>query len=511
MVARAEGRTFNLKPMLYFLVLPVALYVFAQSSYFARAHELIDAYLLSSDVETAAMPAPVRPLPQTTLKNFENISKTNPNEKPEIPELLPLDFASREVTREDILNDKFNRVPEAFRLQAGLRQRVGFWFDIYTRYSSRFHVIHHVDFPWIIYKVIDTTKVFTEDPVANKWTKYHRALALVKKEQALIRSELYKLARMKKYDNLTADQQRYFDILQELPGSRKSVFLAAAANIRAQLGQKDFYRNGLVNGSKYLPQMEEIFAHYDLPVELTRLPLVESSFNEKATSKVGASGIWQFMPLVGKTYLKVTDGIDERNSPLKATEAAAKLMMLNFKITQNWPMAITAYNHGATGIMRASKKARSTDMATIIDRYSSHSFGFASSNFFCSFLAALYGERYQEAVFGDIPKFPPHRAENIRLTQSFKAQTLADVAGVTMEELKLYNQDLKSKALRPYSILPAGYRVFLPEGRRARVELYAQEKAASQKIKTAFKRQASKSKKRIRVSIKDRSDKRPRL
>ncbi len=444
-------------------------------------------------------------LPQNTIPSMPTASRMTAQQNV-LPEELPLDLVSKDITREDILSDKLNRIPEAFKLQEGLRRRVGFWFDIYTRYSSRYHVIHHVDYPWIIYKVIDTTKIFLADTGTNKWTKYHRAKALVKNEQAFVRNELYKMSRMKNYNRLTIEQQRYYNILQEVPGSRKTVFANASKNLRTQLGQKDFYRGGLMSSSKYLPLMEEIFAQYDLPVELTRLPLVESSFNENAISKVGASGIWQFMPLVGKAYLKITDNIDERNSPLKATEAAAKLMMMNFKITQAWPLAITAYNHGASGIMKASRISRSRDLPTIIDRYSSHTFGFASSNFFCSFVAALYGERYQDEVFGDVPKLLPHRSDMLKLSTNYRAKTFIDIAGITMEELRLFNPDLKAKLITPNTTLPRGYRVFLPQGRKAQVELHDLERVELAKQQLLSKKQASRTnKKRIRVSSDDRS------
>lgn len=401
-------------------------------------------------------------------------------------EVLPLEYVNANLTKDDFLNDRYNRIPEVFKISSAMKKRVGFWFDIYTRYSSNFHVIHHVDYPWIVYKVIDTEKILNGE--GHKWTKYHRAQALVKKEAQKVRAELAHLSRIKSYEKLSEEQQRYYNILSELPGTRKSVFLKASLNVRAQLGQKDFFRKGVVAASKYLPLMEEIFAQYDLPVELTRLPLVESSFNENAVSKVGASGIWQFMPGIGKRFLKVTDGIDERNSPLKATEAAAKLLLQNFKITKNWPFAITAYNHGPGGVLSASRKVRSNDLAVIIEKYSSERFGFASSNFFASYLAALHGEKYHEEIFGPLPKYPPHKSDIIRISTSFKAKTLADIVGITMEELRLFNPDLKARAITANSTLPAGYRVFLPAGRKARLELYLAELAELKK------------KKRVRVS-----------
>src|SRR5262249_22218674 len=157
---------------------------------------------------------------------------------------------------------------------------------------------------------------------------------------------LRKLAKMKSYDNLTGDEKDIFDKLQSLPGTRRRVLLQAAQNVRKQLGQRDFFRGGLMNSSRYLPYMEKQFQDMDLPVELTRMPFVESSFNEAAFSRVGASGIWQIMPRTGRAYLIVNQAIDERNSPLKASLMAARMLKQLQRSTKSWPLTITSYNHG---------------------------------------------------------------------------------------------------------------------------------------------------------------------
>lgn len=419
-------------------------------------------------------------------------------------ENLPKDYAVPEVTIEMILSDYDRRIPQTFDIPENLRKRVGFWLSIYSVYSSRYHIIHHVEYPWIVYKVVDTTPI-VEGP-GNKWTRYHRADKYVEQAIAKVRSDLKNLSVLQSKKLLTskklsADQDRYLQILSALPGGRSRNLSLASQNVRVQLGQKDFFRMGLIRGSKYLPRMEEIFAQYDLPIELTRLPLVESSFNDRAVSKVGASGIWQFMPTIGKHYMKVSDTIDERNSPLKATEGAAKLMLSNFRITKRWPFAITAYNHGPGGILRASKKLKTNDLAVIIDKYNSRSFGFASSNFYTSYLAALHAERYQEEIFGDIPKYPPHETEDIRLTQSFKAQKLVSILGITYEELKLYNKDLRTKAFSGNTSLPKGYRLFLPPGRRARLELYTLNEKSAVRSKGAQRK--PRGPKRIQITFDD--------
>jgi membrane-bound lytic murein transglycosylase D len=101
--------------------------------------------------------------------------------------------------------------------------------------------------------------------------------------------------------------------------------------LRFQLGQKDRFLDGLYQSGRFLSFMEDIFKKEGMPLELTRLPFVESSFNIRARSKVGASGIWQFMRSTARLFIKLSPAIDERNDPLRATEAAARLLRYNFE------------------------------------------------------------------------------------------------------------------------------------------------------------------------------------
>ena len=101
------------------------------------------------------------------------------------------------------------------------------------------------------------------------------------------------------------------------------------------------------------------------------MPLVESSFNVRARSRYGAVGLWQFMRSTGRRYLRIGRGIDERMDPLESTRAAARLLKENYEHFGNWPLAITAYNHGRRGILRAVREVGSRDLSEIIQRYES--------------------------------------------------------------------------------------------------------------------------------------------
>ena len=129
---------------------------------------------------------------------------------------------------------------------------------------------------------------------------------------------------------------------------------------------------------------------HGVPTELAALPHVESSYNPAARSHVGASGIWQFTRSTGRRFMRVDHVLDERNDPFRATEAAAKLLAYNYSIAGNWPMAITAYNHGLAGARRAMRRHGDTAYTDILRRYNGRAFGFASRNFYVAFFS---GER----------------------------------------------------------------------------------------------------------------------
>jgi len=367
--------------------------------------------------------------------------------------------------RNRVLSDESNRVADEFKVPTSLRQRTEFWFDIYTRYGSNEYVIHHVLFPWIVYKVVDTSDLVN---IGNgpEWLRKDRAEKYARSELQTVRKTLRKLARRKNYDNLSGDEKDFFEKLKSVPGPRRRVFAQAAQNVRNQLGQRDFFRSGLVNSSRYLPYMEKQFQDAGLPVELTRIPFVESSFNEKAFSRVGASGIWQIMPRTGRAYMIVNTSIDERNSPLKASLMATRLLKQIQHTTKSWALTITSYNNGIGNLRAAIRKTHSEDLATIISRYHRGDFKFASSNYYVCFLAALHAEKYNELVFNDLTRRPLQEREVVYLKRKTSLARILKLTGLTRDALLSYNLDLKAALLgkRSRSTLPRGFELHVPKG-----------------------------------------------
>jgi len=315
---------------------------------------------------------------------------------PVIPYLLPgqeiINFAFKSS---QILDDVESRISKNFQVPENFKKRVGFWLSIYTQYDSNISVIHDTKYPWIVYETFNLKKEMLGQ--GAYWARYHKAKKKLAARKKYWRKTLKSASRSKnKYCKDELKVKKSFK-------SKRSL-LAATKRIRSQTGQKDHFLKGLKRSAAHLHNMEDIFTHYNLPIELTRLPLVESSFNAKAYSKAGAKGIWQIMPIVGRKLGIVKGKKDLRGNIKVSTRAAAKLFKQKHRSLRHWPLTITSYNHGPSGVKRAVRKLGTKDIAKIVDKYKSRRFGFASQNFYASFLAALYSEQYKDILFDQYKK-----------------------------------------------------------------------------------------------------------
>lgn len=373
------------------------------------------------------------------------------------------------------LLDPDNRISDAFSVPKGLEQRVQFWLDVYSKHDNQKHIIHHSRYPWIVFKIVDTAPMIAEGK-GPLWLRTERAEKKVKIERIRIQKALSTLAK-KNPSHYTSEEVIWIEMLQTVRGNKKlkHVTKLASASLRTQIGQKNFFAGALKNSTQYLEHMESEFSKRGVPTELTRIPFVESSFNEKAMSRVGASGIWQIMPATGKAYMTVNENIDERNSPLKATQIAAKLLKQYYKGTGSWPLAVTSYNHGIGNIKKAIAGAQSRDLVEIIDRYHQGHFKFASSNFYACVLAAIHAEKYSDLLFPDIERKAPINFEVVTLAKPIKAHRLQQHFGISTAEILAMNLDLKS-AVKKKASLHKGYKILIPREANKVAVLTAQPK-----------------------------------
>ncbi|HYD47204.1 MAG TPA: transglycosylase SLT domain-containing protein [Terriglobales bacterium] len=345
----------------------------------------------------------------------------------------------------------------------GLRPEIDFWKAIFANYSSEQVVFHDRDDLTRIYSALDFSGL-AEAGLSDLQIEIRRREA-VQQEAERLRALLLDLHRRGgDTTGLSKEELRIARLFGENPAPDAFLEAAGEGRVRGQTGLRDRFQRGLEISRRYLPMMEKIFGSEGLPIELTRLPFVESAFNVKAYSKVGAAGLWQFMPSTGRLYMTVGNVVDERRDPIASTVAAARFLKSNYDHLGSWPLAVTAYNHGRGGVARAVGEVGSTDLVKIVRRYRGPSFGFASRNFYAEFLAAVEVERDAERYFGPINGERELHIETVTVPVSTSFAGLARAAGVDRDMLAELNPALSSHALAGRVPVPSGYRLRLPSG-----------------------------------------------
>jgi membrane-bound lytic murein transglycosylase D len=325
-----------------------------------------------------------------------------------------------------------------------LKHNVAFWKKIYTEISLSEGVIHDRDYPMVIYERL----------------KGDYNSPSVKARKEAIAASLRSIV-SKQGTGLTKEEEALYTIYKEYGDT--TVFNEAADRIRFQMGQKERFKEGLERSGRYLDTIRQIMKSYNVPPRLAYLPHVESSFNTEAYSKVGAAGLWQFMRGTGKIYgMKIDYSIDERRDPIIASVAAAKYLSSAYAELKSWPLAITSYNHGIYGIKRAVAQTGSNDIAVIIQKYSSRSFRFASSNFYGCFLAASeIAENYKTHFPGTV-LLPAVKFTDAKLPFFIAPDQLCTMFGISPQQLASLNPAIRSSVFEQKKRLPKGLVLHLP-------------------------------------------------
>ena len=339
---------------------------------------------------------------------------------------------------------------ETFPLPEELRPDVDFWVSIFTRYGTDEGVLHDNRNLAVVYERVDMPAGIS---------RKERNRRVKKRRDALIRI-LEQLADGKR-DKLSAEQARVLALWPEDVSNAE--LRDATKRIRFQQGLSDRFRDGLRRSGRWRDFIEAEFAALGVPAELAALPHVESSYNPDARSHVGASGIWQFTRSTGRRFMRVDHVIDERNDPYAATRGAGQLLAYNYSITGNWPMAITAYNHGLAGVRRAMRLHGDTAYVDILRNYNGRTFGFASRNFYVAFLAAKEIDQDPERYFPGLVRESPTPYAEFQLPGYVAAQDLAAALGVSTRHIAKNNPALQPTIWEGSKHVPRGYTVRLPE------------------------------------------------
>ncbi len=209
----------------------------------------------------------------------------------------------------------------------------------------------------------------------------------------------------------------------------------------------------------YFPMFERELDNYDVPLEVKYLAIVESALKPRARSRVGATGLWQFMFATGKMYdLNVSSYVDERSDPIKSTEAAAKYLSSLYKIFGDWDLALAAYNSGPGNVSKAIRRSNGYQNYWNIR----HNLPRETAGYLPAFLATMYIFEYAEehGLVSEKPKFHHIETDTIVVKQMITLDQVSEATGVNMEELQFLNPSYKLDII-PY-IKGENYALRLP-------------------------------------------------
>ncbi len=210
----------------------------------------------------------------------------------------------------------------------------------------------------------------------------------------------------------------------------------------------------------YFPMIEDIFDAYGLPAELKYMAVIESALNPNAVSKVGATGLWQFMYSTGRAYgLTINSVVDERRDPVKSTHAAARYLKDLYGIYNDWGLVIAAYNCGPGNVNKAIRRSGNRkDYWEIYYRLPRETRGYLPG-----YIAATYSMNYfKEHNIRPVPVNFTKATDTVMINRDIHLEQLAAVMDISLDELKALNPQYRASIIpgksKPMSVtLPIKY------------------------------------------------------
>jgi membrane-bound lytic murein transglycosylase D len=304
-----------------------------------------------------------------------------------------------------ILSDKKNLVKDDFIIPKYFQGSTRFWFSIYTQYSSKQVVIHDKSDLRVVYNIIDFSELNNSN--INKYAKAKLQSQLSLEYTRRLKKILKKFSKSTR--KLSSEEKGILQAIKKvhkIPKSkkkRKKLFNKLALNIRTQTGQRDMIYRGVIRSIPYFPYLTKKIKEFNLPKELLAITFLESSFNPKAYSKVGAAGAWQFMPYIASLFMpRRSSAVDYRLNPIISSISAFHLLKQNKMILKRWDLAVPAYNSGTKHLVKARrkyKKIKNLSLEYILKHYKHAHLGFASKNFYSEFLALVHVLAYKDVIY----------------------------------------------------------------------------------------------------------------
>lgn len=260
--------------------------------------------------------------------------------------------------------------------------------------------------------------------------------------------------------NIDVDQKVDYELPTELLKERlRKLDEKSPFNIEYNVGLENVIKSFLKNRKRsferligisqyYFPMFEEALAAQNIPLEIKYLAVVESALNPRAVSRVGATGLWQFMYQTGKQYgLKVDTYVDERSDPLKASNAATQYMKNMYSIFGDWDLVLASYNTGPGNVAKAIRRSGGKQNYWNIRPYLHKE----TQGYLPAFLATMYIFEYhkEHGIKPDRAIANHFSTDTIRIKRAMTFKQLSDLLDVSVAELQFLNPSYKREEV-PY-------------------------------------------------------------
>ncbi len=261
--------------------------------------------------------------------------------------------------------------------------------------------------------------------------------------------------------NINIDEKVDYELSTDLLKERlKAMDAKSPFNIEYNPGLENIIKSFLKNRKKsferlmaiseyYFPMFEEAFAKQNVPLEIKYLAIVESALNPKAVSRMGATGLWQFMYQTGKQYnLKIDSYVDERSDPLKASEAAAQYMANMYAIFGDWDLVLASYNSGPGNVSKAIRRSGGQQNYWNIRKNLPQE----TQGYVPAFLATMYIYEYhkEHGIRPDRATIKHFATDTIMIKKQMSFAQISDLLDVPLTQLQVMNPSYKLNVIPSY-------------------------------------------------------------
>jgi len=214
--------------------------------------------------------------------------------------------------------------------------------------------------------------------------------------------------------------------------------------------RKKAYERLMAVSEYYFPMFEEALAKQNVPLEIKYLAVVESALNPKAVSRVGATGLWQFMYQTGKQYkLGIDSYVDERSDPLKSSTAAAQYMANMYKIFGDWDLVLASYNSGPGNVAKAIRRSGGQQNYWNIRKHLPKE----TAGYVPAFLATMYIYEYhkEHGIVPNIALVKHFETDTIAIKNQLSFKQISDLLDIPVAQLQMLNPSFKMNTVPVYA------------------------------------------------------------